>query len=1426
MGSWWDDFSNNFATDLAPLVALFGESPTKQYLSECLTIEDIIIFATAPMGVITAVVSAIRVCGTPSLRAFIGKAQEGAGTAEAELCSSTSRDVCELYNNGGIARVFGRPKLLEIVHDTQNPRQAFFPDDGKIPTAGIYSFKRYIKTEKGKQEWVLQSTSRERKNASAGQNEEGAPQPQPARFAPNPNLSLNIGIKPHGRFRFIFSAVLGVTLQAFLLVWACLTRYYFKWLRKTREDEYAIPLMLSGTVLLCLGMALCAHLIESKTEERVYQRVPEETQQKKEEQVQQVTGDRAQQAGESGGPQNPSKMYWVQPGNQNMGDQIFDSFGYSDGVSPLQKYITSWKDTSADSSSTGGIWPAVGITSLGFLCQFLGLRACHSSVAVMQLGITLLMSLIRALLRTQRLKKEDNFMVDDPDFFQGHELDCLALKMAAPDARSWNVCTLPGYKDASPAVDSATNTSSNPTTAGSTATNTPSNSVPGQSNTPTVLKRLPVASGGSTILAGFRIKPQATKRAANEPPKQLEAAVEKELLQWLSTEYCSQCSSKCGTDEKTCCNKDPESAVKALLYRRRLARMTGLGKPESEDSRYWGGKFVSVRDTALILGHAIDDTMKILFASESQPPVTLHDSWNKATAIFWTVRCFLQQSDAKAFKSSGIKMSLRRRNDENGDLEGPWKANRAELEAVLSLWLWSFREPSKVGDSEEAESTMAGQRINRILSAATSPYERLELDMWRGRGAVKIQTHRLAVTRYLAEIQSAMWWRDGDVFYPAAHRKPDISRNQRQLFGWCNLKEPTPGVGHTFSVLQINSNSSLLLNCAQEIYSIFLTAILQAVKDIGGCSTAGQNQGDFTVSNDNVNNIRSALVTRGLCDAEDAFSCTVPVLRNQGKLNPPNDVIVVAGGLADKYRMSGKWNKCRELVGWRVHRSYAELNSMHDLQGTRREMEAVNDLRLSLLATCETYHQALLQRNPKSKSFGCKGITDLIQRYSQDEKVEKIPLVWFDSTTEAVQSTGLSLTDAIISYGEAALWDIQATSDSISSEAQDLKLALRTGINSKSVAPDIDQAIENCDLSSTLFLLPLRPSNEPVSTSMFRSAAQSGWYMVVRNMIRHRVGVDEDSDPKPIALQHASEVGDINMVRTLLEEGANIRKMTPCHVAAKKGHAVVVEDLMKRSSDGPFLEFDADGMTALSWAIKLGKTASVRALLSPGTSVPPNDYSDQHPALHFAIQQGKLDMVDLLLEYDVVNPNHKFGLTVNSPPIVCAVRLKRKSIFDRLVDDARVDMKCTDNDGRTAFWWACALGLESYVNKLIHSGKVRRLDKPDRAGDTPISIAVQAGHVEVLHQLQRLNAASITLRSILIAAQNGHVRLVKELLPKRSLWASIKDSSFWEEERGKKLGDDAEVQKEMEDKHFVETLKLRADRVRQLHVFQIFTILI
>lgn len=211
--SWWDGFSNNLATDLAPFLALLGDSPTKQYLSECITLEYIVIFAVAPLGVITAVVSAIRICGTPSLRAFVGRAQEGAGVAEAELCSSTSRDVCEIYSNGGIARIFGQPKLLEIIHDPKAPLQDYFPSrrDKDAATAELYFFQDYIKTQSSQEKWE-DATAQKEGRSKPSDTEPGGLDPGPSKsasFAPNLNLSLNSRIKPLSRLWFVAAAALG-----------------------------------------------------------------------------------------------------------------------------------------------------------------------------------------------------------------------------------------------------------------------------------------------------------------------------------------------------------------------------------------------------------------------------------------------------------------------------------------------------------------------------------------------------------------------------------------------------------------------------------------------------------------------------------------------------------------------------------------------------------------------------------------------------------------------------------------------------------------------------------------------------------------------------------------------------------------------------------------------------------------------------------------------------------------------------------------------------------------------------------------------------------------------------------------------------------------------------------------------------------------
>ena len=384
----WDDFSNNLATDLAPFLSLFGEQVTKQYLSESTTMLDYFIFAMAPLGILTAIVSAIRVRGSLTLRAFIGRAQEGEGNAEAELCSSTSRNVCELYNNGGIARVFGRPKIIEIVHDTGGAGVPP-PSDSSKKNAGIYTFEEYV-TSGDKPEWKTEKKYVDDSTSESGRDV----------FAPN--LSLNIGIKKVVLHPGLIAA-LGLLLQGGVLAYAAAVTYILRWDREDGPPEsYACPLMIVGSLFVCGGIFQCAYLVGECTGESVFTR--------------KVPG--------------RSKIYWVQPGGQVLGDQTFEAFAYTDS-GRLEKYTTSWKKKARRSQV--GVWTAVCVTVSGFVSQFVGLRGIHSSISVAQLGAIMVMSLVRAGMRMRRLRPDDNLLAACKDKVSGHELDWLTFHIGGAD---------------------------------------------------------------------------------------------------------------------------------------------------------------------------------------------------------------------------------------------------------------------------------------------------------------------------------------------------------------------------------------------------------------------------------------------------------------------------------------------------------------------------------------------------------------------------------------------------------------------------------------------------------------------------------------------------------------------------------------------------------------------------------------------------------------------------------------------------------------------------------------------------------------------------------------------------------------------------------------------------------------------------------
>jgi ankyrin repeat protein len=167
--------------------------------------------------------------------------------------------------------------------------------------------------------------------------------------------------------------------------------------------SYAFPFYIIGTIFLFIGMLVCAIVLERSSEEYYFK------------------------------PNKPSKIFWLQPGKQNVGDQVFNAFmavkeGSKSTMTTKMEYIKSVRVRRYDGRHVE-IYLTLLSTLLGFIFQFIGLRGLHASVILAQLGSTFVMSILRTCLRTERMPQDENKMRDERDLtsHKQQELDCFAF---------------------------------------------------------------------------------------------------------------------------------------------------------------------------------------------------------------------------------------------------------------------------------------------------------------------------------------------------------------------------------------------------------------------------------------------------------------------------------------------------------------------------------------------------------------------------------------------------------------------------------------------------------------------------------------------------------------------------------------------------------------------------------------------------------------------------------------------------------------------------------------------------------------------------------------------------------------------------------------------------------------------------------------
>ncbi|KAH8777423.1 hypothetical protein F5883DRAFT_395894, partial [Diaporthe sp. PMI_573] len=843
-----DDITNNLASDLAPLITLFGEQATKQFLSESTSFIDSIIFSMAPLGLITAVVSVIRIYGSSSQKSIIGRSQEAHGVAEAELCSSTSQDVCELWSNGGICRVFGRPKILDFVYDPSTKRE-FHPkySEHKIgkgivekgPCCGIMRPRDLFSNPESGWEDVSSKPWKEPRSQARSVGARLEDEDLEAESYVSPNLTLNIGIRkiPPGLHWLVLILGVGVQLGFFgYATWA--TFYDPTFLNEeapSSEAKVWFALTTSGTILLVFGMFLCARMIDLKSGERRFKR--------------------------SGGT---SDIFWLQPGGQRIGDQLFHAFAYSER---RDEYITSRRLESPHRQHM--LLLAVISTTSGWVLQFVGLRGSPGSIALFQFIATLIMSFLRAALRGKRLEANSNRFEEDQfkrdNLVEGHELDWQAMNIDEDDHDHFpNGDTDVAKKEVYPEVTI-------------------------ESSKYLVIDTDVFAKSTKYLRAFYTWKDDLTTHAANHASCWLasQETITSDTLPSLTTQGPQSASAF----QIPPPSPFPNPGAKIMRFRSRLAELTSV-QPGLPAEQAWGG---DIRTTALQLQKALQVSAEYIFARFPLDPAWETESAPKAIA--WTSSCRFSSLPKKTPKLGGLQgmedhltVGFQMYNR-----DGKWSINSHQLEAVLGLWLWSLKRSEILTGHTTEEQLIRSKMV--VVENSTKDDIKSALFLW------------VTQTRQVREHEAKCGvFRSDNLTIPTSILLSGDQSNTSSNRNCGALNQTDTPNADQFTILAIptDGSTSLLQLMAQDIYTIFINKIVDIVGDLRGTvdpeeyftlrehslSNTSRATPSLEFANPHIDALANTLISAGVATREEALMSIIPPFLYQKKLPLLDDDVV------------------------------------------------------------------------------------------------------------------------------------------------------------------------------------------------------------------------------------------------------------------------------------------------------------------------------------------------------------------------------------------------------------------------------------------------------------------------------------------------------------------------------------------------------
>mmetsp|Transcript_4699 Transcript_4699/g.7269 ORF Transcript_4699/g.7269 Transcript_4699/m.7269 type:complete len:476 (+) Transcript_4699:67-1494(+) len=255
--------------------------------------------------------------------------------------------------------------------------------------------------------------------------------------------------------------------------------------------------------------------------------------------------------------------------------------------------------------------------------------------------------------------------------------------------------------------------------------------------------------------------------------------------------------------------------------------------------------------------------------------------------------------------------------------------------------------------------------------------------------------------------------------------------------------------------------------------------------------------------------------------------------------------------------------------------------------------------------------------------------------------------------------------------------------------------------------------------------------------------------------------------------------GNIEIALLLLENGAPIdcySEVSPLYVASQKGILQIVQALLDKGAN-----VDAGGDyegSPVSIATQNGHTKVVEKLLEYGADLTKTDRMGRKP-LRIAKKQGHTEIAEKLRKEDMRRESKNYcflkgcrNQSIATQKLLEEVGKKDKPNFrsiKQLIAKEKADVNCTAANGWTPLNWACSEGHLD-VAKLLLDNKAE-VNKRGNGCDTPLFNACRNGHLKIVQLLLDRGASANQrnrrrLTPLSWACSEGETDLVKLLVAK------------------------------------------------------------